>query len=74
MQGHGLGGQLLLAAGRRCIRAAAAVGGVALLIDAKSARVAGWYAAFGALSLLDAPLSLVLPPVTIEAALKAARR
>ena len=74
MQGHGLGGQLLLAAGRRCIRAAAEVGGVALLIDAKNARVAGWYAAFGALPLLDAPLSLVLPLVTIEAALKAARR
>ena len=31
LQGQGLGGQLLLAAGRRCIRAAAEVGGVALL-------------------------------------------
>ncbi|HMC17169.1 MAG TPA: GNAT family N-acetyltransferase [Albitalea sp.] len=74
MQGHGLGGQLLLAAGRRCIRAAAEVGGVALLIDAKNDRVAGWYEAYGALSLLDAPRSLVLPLATIEAALKAAGR
>jgi GNAT superfamily N-acetyltransferase len=73
-QGHGLGGQLLLAAGRRCIRAAAEVGGVALLIDAKDERVAGWYRAYGALSLLDAPLSLVLPLATVAAALKAPRR
>ena len=74
IQGHGLGGQLLLAAGRRCIRAAAEVGGVALFIDAKNDRVADWYRAYGALSLLDAPRSLVLPLATIEAALKAAGR
>jgi len=30
-QGQGLGGQLLLAAGRRCLRASAEVGGVALI-------------------------------------------
>lgn len=74
VQGHSLGGQLLLAAGRRCILAAAEVGGVALLIDAKSERAAGWYAAYGALPLLDAPQSLVLPLTTLEAALKAAGR
>ncbi len=74
MQGHGLGGQLLLAAGRRCIQAAAEVGGVALLIDAKNARVTGWYKAHGAISLLDAPLSLVLPLATLAAALKAVGR
>jgi GNAT superfamily N-acetyltransferase len=74
VQGQGLGGQLLLAAGRRCIRAAVEVGGVALLIDAKNDRVAGWYEAYGALALLDSPRSLVLPLATIEAALKAARR
>ena len=74
MQGRGLGGQLLLAAGRRCIRAAAEVGGVALLIDAKNDRVAGWYEAYGAICLLDAPRSLVLPLSTIDAALKAAGR
>ncbi len=72
VQGQGLGGQLLLTAGRRCLRAAAEVGGVALLIDAKNARVAEWYAGYGAMPLLDTPLSLLLPLATIEAALKAA--
>jgi hypothetical protein len=46
------------------------VGGVALLIDAKNERVAGWYAGYGAVPLADAPLSLLLPLATIEAALK----
>ena len=73
-QGQSLGGQLLLAAGRRCIRAAAEVGGVALLIDAKNARVAAWYEAYGALPLLDDPRSLVLSLTTVEAALKLAER
>lgn len=71
-QGRGFGGQLLLAAGERCLRASAEVGGVLLVIDAKNDRVAEWYARYGAVSLLDAPLSLVLPLATIEAALKAA--
>jgi GNAT superfamily N-acetyltransferase len=39
-QKQGLGGQLLLAAGRRYLLAAAEVGGVALLIDAKNEQVA----------------------------------
>ena len=72
VQGHGLGGQLLLAAGRRCFLAAAEVGGVALLIDAKSERVVAWYEGYGALPLLDDPRSLMLPLATVEAALKAA--
>jgi GNAT superfamily N-acetyltransferase len=71
-QGRGIGGQLLLAAGRRCLRAAAEVGGVVLVIDAKNERVADWYASYGAVRLLDAPLSLLLPLATIEAALKKA--
>jgi GNAT superfamily N-acetyltransferase len=71
VQGQGLGGQLLLAAGRRCLLAAEEVGGVALLIDAKNARVAAWYASYGALPAVDAPLSLVLPLRTIAAALRA---
>lgn len=62
VQHQGLGGQLLLAAGRRCLRAAQEVGGVALLIDAKNDTVANWYTSYGALRLLDAPLSLLLPP------------
>ena len=71
-QGHGIGGQLLLAAGRRCLLASAEVGGVMLVIDAKNERVAGWYASYGAVPLLDEPLSLLLPLTTIEAALKSA--
>jgi len=71
-QKRGLGGQLLLAAGRRCLWVADQVGGVALLIDAKDRRVADWYVGYGAVALLDAPLSLCLPLKTVEAALVAA--
>jgi len=66
VQGQGLGGQLLLSAGKRCLLASAEVGGVAILIDAKNARVAAWYASYGALPLLDAPLSLLLPLAIFE--------
>ena len=72
VHGQGLGGQLLLTAGRRCLRAAAEVGGITLVIDAKNDRVAAWYASYGAVPLLDAPLTLLLPLTTIEAALKRA--
>ena len=71
-QGQGIGGQLLLAAGKRCLLAAAEVGGVVLLIDAKNEKVAGWYASYGAVPVLDMPFTLLLPLTTIEAALKAA--
>ncbi len=70
--GQRIGGQLLLAAGRRCLLAAEEVGGVVLVIDAKNERVAGWYASYGAVPLLDAPLTLLLPLATVEAALKKA--
>jgi GNAT superfamily N-acetyltransferase len=72
VQGKGMGGQILLAAGRRCLLASVEVGGVVLLIDAKNERVAGWYGRYGAVPLLDAPLSLLLPLATIDAALKKA--
>ena len=72
VQGRGLGGQLLMAAGRRCLRVAAEVGGVALLIDAKDQRVARWYAGYGAVPLQDSPESLLLPLRTVQAALMAA--
>jgi GNAT superfamily N-acetyltransferase len=61
VQGRGLGGALLLRAAARCIRVAQEVGGVALLIDAKNETAAQWYEGYGAVALLDAPLSLVLP-------------
>lgn len=68
-QGMGLGGQLLLAAGGRALRVAAQASGVALTIDAKDERAARWYEGLGALRLLDAPRTLVLPLATIAHAL-----
>ncbi len=74
-QGQGMGGQLLLAAGRRCLLAANEVGGVVMVIDAKNERVAAWYSGYGAMPLLDVPLTLLLPLATVEAALgKAGKR
>jgi GNAT superfamily N-acetyltransferase len=60
-QGQGLGGQLLLAAGKRCLQVAAVVGGTIMIIDAKDDRAAAWYASYGAMPLLDAARTLVLP-------------
>ncbi|MGI9130008.1 MAG: GNAT family N-acetyltransferase [Roseomonas sp.] len=71
-QGQGMGGALLIAAGRRCIAVAQEVCGVALLVDAKSDRAAQWYEGFGALRLEDAPLLLVLPLTTIAQAIDGA--
>lgn len=68
-QGKGLGGQMLVAAGARCISASELVGGVAVVIDAKSPRAAAWYAGFGAIPLDDAPLTLMLPLATLASAM-----
>jgi len=73
-QRQGIGGQLLLAAGKRCLLAAAEAGGVVLVIDAKNERAAGWYVSYGAIALIGAPLTLLLPLATIEAALKKTRK
>jgi len=70
VQGRGLGGDLLLAAGERALAVAQLVGGVALAIDAKDEQAATWYERFGALRLLDEPLKLVLPLDTVRAALE----
>ena len=72
VQGQGLGGDLLFAAGERALAVAAAVGGVALAIDAKDERAKKWYARFGALALLDDPLKLIVPLGVIAAAIAAA--
>jgi len=72
LQGQGLGGQLLVAAARRCMRASQEVGGTALMIDAKDERVAQWYGSYGAVRLNDAPLSLLLPYGVLTAALRKA--
>jgi hypothetical protein len=39
-----------------------------LVIDAKNEKVAKWYTSYGAVTLLDAPLSLLMPLATIKAA------
>lgn len=43
-----------------------------MLIDAKNETVAAWYVSYGAMLLLDAPLTLLLPLDVVAAALKAA--
>lgn len=72
VQGQGLGGQLLAAAARRCLRASAEVGGVILIIDAKNGRAAHWYAGYGAVPMRDKPLTLVMSLATFGVELHAA--
>ena len=72
VQGQGLGGDLLLAAGERALAVSAQVGGVALAIDAKDEKAARWYERFGALTLRDDPLKLILPLGVIADAITAA--
>jgi len=72
VQRQGLGGQLLAAAARRCLRAAAEAGGVLLIIDAKNERVAKWYESYGAVPLTNKPLALVMSLATFADGLKAA--
>lgn len=71
LQGQGLGAELLLAAGVRALSVASQIGGVALAIDAKDDRAAGWYERFGAVRLLDDPLKLILPLAVIAEAIAA---
>ena len=66
------GGQLLAAAARRCLRIAAEVGGVVLIVDAKNDRAARWYASYDAVALSHKPLTLVMSLATFAAELKAA--
>jgi GNAT superfamily N-acetyltransferase len=72
LQGQGLGGELLVAAARRCILVSTQVGGSLLLIDAKDRRAADWYKSYGALEIPKAPLSLVLPYTVFIDAMKQA--
>lgn len=74
VQGRGLGGDLLLAAGERALAVAAEVGGVALAIDAKDERAARWYERFGALTLLDDPQKLILPLAVITEVIATANK
>jgi GNAT superfamily N-acetyltransferase len=72
-QRQGVGGQLLLAAGRRCLTASVKPGGNLLLIAATH-KASTWFAGYGAVPLLDATRFHVLPLSLIEAALQEARR
>ncbi len=72
VQGRGLGGDLLLAAGERALAVSAEVGGIALAIDAKDGNAVRWYERFGALPLLDDPLKLILPLGIIADAIRTA--
>jgi ribosomal protein S18 acetylase RimI-like enzyme len=74
LQGRGLGGELLLAAGTRSLAVAAEVGGVALAIDAKNTQAARWYERYGAVRLLDDQLKLILPLTVIAEAITAAQK
>ena len=74
LQGQGLGAELLLAAGFRALSVASQIGGVALAIDAKDERAAGWYERFGAARLLDDPLKLILPLTVIAEAIAAVEK
>jgi len=74
LQGKGLGGRLLAAGSRRCLRAAADVGGVVLIIDAKNERAADWYAAYGAVPLANTPRTFVMSLATFATELKAKGR
>lgn len=71
LQGQGFGAELLLAAGVRALSVASQIGGVALAIDAKDERAAGWYERFGAARLLDDPLKLILPLAVVAEAIAA---
>ncbi len=71
VQGRGLGGGLLIAAGKRCMAVAQEVGGVGLYIDAKDEAADNWYRGYGAVPLLDNPLGLVLSFVTLKESLEA---
>ena len=61
IQGQGLGGDLLVAAGERALAVAEEIGSVALAIDAENEATARWYERFGALPLLDDPSKRILP-------------
>lgn len=74
VQGQGIGGDLLLAAGERALAVAAEVGGVALAIDAKDENAMRWYERFGARRLLDDPLKLVLPLSVIAEVVKSVEK
>jgi predicted GNAT family N-acyltransferase len=60
-RGHGLGERLLIDALQRCHAASRAVGSIAVIVDAKNADIATFYARYGFVAFPDQPLRLFLP-------------
>ena len=65
-RGHRLGERLLIDALQRCHAASRAVGSVAVIVDAKDADIATFYARYGFVAFPDQPLRLFLPMKTID--------
>jgi predicted GNAT family N-acyltransferase len=63
--GHRLGERLLIDALQRCHAASRAVGSVAVIVDAKDADIATFYARYGFVAFPDQALRLFLPMKTI---------
>jgi predicted GNAT family N-acyltransferase len=64
-KGQGLGERLLIDALQRCHAASRQVGSVAVIVDAKDADVATFYARYGFIAFPHQPLRLFLPMKTI---------
>jgi GNAT superfamily N-acetyltransferase len=65
-QGIGLGSELLVSAGRRCLRVEPHVGGNFIVVDAKDDAAAVWYMRQGAVQSPDDPLMLFLSLAAIR--------
>lgn len=68
-QGQGHGARLFHDALRRCATLSREIGAAFIVVDAKNAKLAAWYAGFGFVPTVDAPLKLILPIATVRKAL-----
>lgn len=65
-QRQGLGDLLLADALQRCLRLAAEIGMVGVIVDAKDEQARGWYERYEFVRLPDSPLTLWLPTAALE--------
>lgn len=65
-QGQGIGGRLMAAACVLSLRAAHAIGGIGLFVDAKDDKARTFCEHFGCVSLPDQPLTLFLPLASVR--------
>jgi GNAT superfamily N-acetyltransferase len=68
-QGQGHGARLFHDALRRCATLSREIAAAFIVVDAKNAKLAAWYAGFGFAPTVDAPLKLILPIATVRGAL-----